>query len=76
MDYTLVIHHAEEGGYWAELPALPGCFVQGETIEEVLADAPDAIGSHIAALRDDGQPVPDSGRVLIATVGPRGASVA
>ena len=55
---------------------MPGCFVQGETIEAVLADAPDAIGSHIEALRADGQPVPDDGRVLIATVGSRIASVA
>ena len=76
MSYALVIHDAEEGGYWAEVPALPGCFVQGETIEEVLAEAPDAIESHIEALRADGQPVPHDGRVLIATVGTRVASVA
>jgi hypothetical protein len=31
-----IIHLAEEGGYWAEVPALPGCITEGETMEEVL----------------------------------------
>lgn len=53
MEYALVIHAAEEGGYWAEVPALPGCLTQGETVEEVLRRAPDAIASHIEALGED-----------------------
>lgn len=68
MEYVLVIHKAEEGGYWAEVPALPGCFVQGETVEDLLADAPDAIASHLMALKADGQQVPQDAGVLIATV--------
>jgi len=60
MEYVLVIHAAEEGGYWAEIPLLPGCYVQGESIEELLADAPDAIASHVEALREDGRDVPRS----------------
>ena len=35
MKIQAIIHKAEEGGYWAEVPALPGCFTQGETIEEI-----------------------------------------
>jgi hypothetical protein len=35
MEYTVVIHKADEGGYWAGVPALPGCFSQGETLDEV-----------------------------------------
>lgn len=31
MEYTVVLHNAEEGGYWAEVPSLEGCFSQGET---------------------------------------------
>ncbi len=54
----MVIHRAEEGGYWAEVPSLPGCFAQGETVDDVLADMQDAVESHVAALKDDGQPVP------------------
>lgn len=58
MKYAVVIHHAEEGGYWAEVPALPGCFAQGDTLEEVIADMQEAIESHIDTLRDDGQSIP------------------
>jgi predicted RNase H-like HicB family nuclease len=66
-DFTLVIHPAEEGGFWAEVPALDGCFVQGETIDEVLTDAPAAIASHLDALRADGdRSLPAS--VVVATV--------
>lgn len=68
MDYVIVIHEAEEGGFWAEFPMLPGCFTQGETVEEVLARAPDAIGSHLDALREDGQDVPVDERILVTTV--------
>jgi predicted RNase H-like HicB family nuclease len=38
-----IIHLAEEGGYWAEVPALPGCITEGETMEEVIANLKDAI---------------------------------
>ena len=36
MNLKAVVHVAEEGGFWAEVPALPGCVTQGETIEEAL----------------------------------------
>ena len=58
-DYILVVHQAEEGGFWAEVPALPGCFGQGETMDDVIADCRAAIESHIDALRAEGQPIPD-----------------
>ena len=38
-----IIHPAEEGGYWAEVPALPGCITEGDTMEEVVANLKDAI---------------------------------
>ena len=43
MKIKAVIHSAEEGGYWAEVPALPGCITEGETMEEVTANLKDAI---------------------------------
>jgi len=58
MKYAVVIHHAEEGGYWAEVPSLPGCFAQGESVEETLADMQEAIQSHLEALKSDGQTIP------------------
>lgn len=43
MKIRAVIHTAEEGGYWAEVPALPGCITEGDTLEEVRANLKDAI---------------------------------
>ena len=39
----VVIHEAEEGGYWAEVPAIPGCATQGETFEELLRNLYEAV---------------------------------
>jgi predicted RNase H-like HicB family nuclease len=39
----VIIHEAEEGGFWAEVPALPGCFTQGETRVELLANLRHAV---------------------------------
>ncbi|MGB9256031.1 MAG: type II toxin-antitoxin system HicB family antitoxin [Candidatus Korobacteraceae bacterium] len=39
----MIVHEAEEGGYWAEVPAIPGCATQGETLEELLANAHQAV---------------------------------
>jgi len=39
----VVIHEAEEGGYWAEVPAMPGCATQGETLEELLRNLYEAV---------------------------------
>ncbi|MBD1866695.1 type II toxin-antitoxin system HicB family antitoxin [Oculatella sp. FACHB-28] len=43
MKIKAIIHPAEEGGYWAEVPALPGCVTEGDTIDEVIANLKDAI---------------------------------
>jgi len=43
MKIRAIIHPAEEGGYWAEVPALPGCVTEGDTMEEVVANLKDAI---------------------------------
>ena len=49
-DMTLeVIIHAEEGGYWAEVPAMPGCATQGETLPELLTNLDDAIRGCLSA---------------------------
>ena len=42
-DLTAYVHPAEEGRYWAEVPALPGCLTQGETLDEVVENLNDAI---------------------------------
>lgn len=43
MKFKVVVHEAEEGGYWAEVPAIPGCATQGETFEELLKNLYEAI---------------------------------
>jgi len=45
----VLIHKAEEGGYWAEVPALPGCVSQGETIDDVQANIREAIEGWLLA---------------------------
>lgn len=42
MKLKVLLHPAEEGGFWAEVPALPGCISEGETLEEVLANIREA----------------------------------
>jgi predicted RNase H-like HicB family nuclease len=44
-----IAHPAEEGGFWAEVPALPGCVTQGETIEELRANLREAIELYLEA---------------------------
>lgn len=43
MKLKVVIHQAEEGGYWAEVPSIPGCATQGETFDELLENIYDAV---------------------------------
>ncbi len=43
MKLKVVIHEAEEGGYWAEVPAIPGCATQGDSFEELLHNIYDAV---------------------------------
>ena len=43
MKIKVVVHDAEEGGYWAEVPAIPGCATQGETFEELLRNLYEAV---------------------------------
>lgn len=55
-----VVIYAGEDGYWvAECPSLPGCISQGKTREEAIANIKEAIQGYIAALQEDGLPVPE-----------------
>ena len=68
MTYSVVIHEAEEGGFWAEVPALGACYAQGDTIEQTLEEMRGAIESHIHALLEDGQPVPQDEGLRLESV--------
>ena len=43
MKIKVVVHEAEEGGYWAEVPAIPGCATQGETMKELVENVHEAL---------------------------------
>jgi predicted RNase H-like HicB family nuclease len=43
MKIKVIVHEAEEGGYWAEVPSIPGCATQGETFEELLQNLYQAV---------------------------------
>jgi predicted RNase H-like HicB family nuclease len=43
MKIKIVVREAEEGGYWAEVPAIPGCATQGDSMEELMANLREAI---------------------------------
>lgn len=49
MKLKAIVHEAEEGGFWAEVPALPGCVTQGETEDEVRSNLLEAIELWFAA---------------------------
>lgn len=49
MKIKVVVHEAEEGGYWGEVPAIPGCAIQGDTLEELLANLHEAIEGCLSA---------------------------
>lgn len=56
--FIVYLQPAEEGGYIASVPALPGCVTQGETREEALQMAQDAIRGYIESLKKHGEPLP------------------
>jgi predicted RNase H-like HicB family nuclease len=57
MKIKVIVHDAEEGGFWAEVPAIPGCATEGDTMEELLANLQEAIEGclsiDVAAPTDD-----------------------
>lgn len=48
MQFKPIIHNALESGYWAEVPEIPGCMTQGETLEELHANLQEAIAGCLA----------------------------
>ena len=65
MKLKAVIHEAEEGGYWAEIPAIPGCATQGDTFEELLKNIYEAVEGCLSV---DVQPVVETGRTRIMEI--------
>ena len=53
MKLKAIVHQAEEGGYWAEVPAIQGCATQGETLEELLANLQEAVEACLSVDLED-----------------------
>jgi predicted RNase H-like HicB family nuclease len=64
-DYLIVIHPAEEGGFWTEVPDLPGCGSQGETLDEAVEMTKDAIGGFLESLRKHGEAPPTEKAIAV-----------
>ena len=58
--YSIKVHKADpdETGYWVEVPALPGCFTQGETYDEAVRMASEAIQLYVEGLIEEGLAIP------------------
>jgi predicted RNase H-like HicB family nuclease len=50
MKVKVIVHEAEEGGYWAEVPSIPGCATQGDTFEELLCNLHEAVDGCLSSL--------------------------
>jgi predicted RNase H-like HicB family nuclease len=58
--FAVVIHAEATGGYWGEVPALPGCYSQGATVDELLANIREAIAGVLEEMQEEGRvPEPD-----------------
>lgn len=64
MEYTIVVHPDETGGYWTDVPALSGCGSQGETIEEATEMTRDAIEGYLESMRAHGDPIPPDTTII------------
>ena len=58
MKYRVSIEQGEDGVYAAEVPAVPGCFSQGQTREEAVANVREAIAAYLESLEAHGDPIP------------------
>lgn len=61
--YGAVLRKSEDGGWWAEVPDLPGCFGQGATFMDAIESISNGLETHLAAMADYGMPVPQAGPV-------------
>ena len=59
LEYTVIFEPAQEGGYVASVPSLPGCVTQGETFEETTAMVKDAIRGYLEVLEGEGLVIPE-----------------
>lgn len=67
-DFKVIIEPDETGGYVVSCPSLPGCYSQGETVEEALENIKEAILLCLEDMEDHGEKIPDTTKALVGTV--------
>ena len=67
-NYTVLFEHDALGGYTVTCPSLPGVVTEGETVDEALAMAQDAIRGYIESLQKDGLPIPKESYSFVSPV--------
>ncbi len=63
MKLQVIIHEAEEGGYWAKVPAIPGCVTEGDTFEELLRNIYEAVEGCMTVAAEDME-IGENGHVM------------
>jgi len=66
--FAVVIHQEASGGFWGEVPALPGCYSQGETVEELLANLREAIAGTLEVMKEEGRKPESNVQILEVAV--------
>lgn len=67
LEFTVVFEPADEGGYIASVPALPGCITQGESFEDAVVMVKDAIEGYLGVLKDEGETIPQESKEIVIT---------
>jgi len=64
-EYTVIAYQDDDGGYWTDVPALPGTGSQGDTLEQAIENTKEAISLMIEYLRERGEPIPEPKSVTV-----------
>ena len=65
MEYVVIVHEADEGGYWSEVPSLPGAGSQGESVDETVAHTKESIEAVLAVMKDQGHAVAPPKEIVV-----------
>ena len=65
LSYTVIAHQEEDGGYWTDVPALPGVGSQGDTLDEAIENTKEAIALMLEYLSERGQPIPEPKEIIV-----------
>jgi predicted RNase H-like HicB family nuclease len=66
LEYAVIIHEAEGGGFWSDVPSLPGAGSQGESVEETVRNTRDAIAAIIEVMKERGEAVMPPSDIVVS----------